>query len=125
LLSGKAPLRPIQRAGFLISGLFFVGVTCWVVGFVISSGKGASLLVKCLLSLLGLGWCLLFFPLGRRMIWSALRAPSERDSEEDDSEEDADIPWQEAGASSDLLSSPESQDEPPESQDEDDEDDER
>jgi len=111
LLSGKVPLRPIQRAGFLVSGLFFVGVFCWVVGVLISAGKGGSLFIKCLLSVLGLGWYLLFFPLGRRMIWSALRAPSERDSEEEDSEEDTDIPWQEAGASTNMLSSPESQDE--------------
>jgi putative Mn2+ efflux pump MntP len=86
LYSGKAPLRPIHRAGFLIAGLFFVGFTCAMAVLLFYAGQKENIFVKCLFAAIVLGWFLLFFTLGRRMIWAALTAPSEADDEEKEEE---------------------------------------
>jgi hypothetical protein len=86
LYSGKAPLRPIRRAGFLILGLFFVGFTCAMGLLLFYAGQKENIFVKCLFAAIALGWFLLFFTLGRRMIWAALTAPSEADDEEKEKE---------------------------------------
>ena len=82
LYSGKSPLRPIHRAGFLIVGLFFLTFTCAVAGILFYAGQKENIFFKCLFAAIALGWFLLFFTLGRRMIWAALTAPSEADGDE-------------------------------------------
>jgi putative Mn2+ efflux pump MntP len=87
LYSGKSPLRPIHRAGFLIVGLFFVAFTCAMAGMLFYAGQKENIFGKCLFARIALGWFLLFFTLGRRMIWAALTAPSEADEEESNDED--------------------------------------
>ncbi len=82
LYSGKTPLRPIHRAGFLIVGGVLVAAACAIAVYFFVAMRKEDLIAKGLLSVIGLGWFLLFFTLGRRMIWSALTAPSEADEEE-------------------------------------------
>jgi len=84
LYSGKVPLRPIHRAGFLVGGVTFVAFSCAMFAFAFSSMRGTNVLIKALLLTLALCWFLLFFTLGRRMIWSAIVAPSESNEEEDE-----------------------------------------
>src|ERR1700704_1883185 len=86
LISGKTPLSPILRAGFLISGLVFVGVPCVAVALFISAANTENIFLDGLVLILALGWFLLFFTFGRRMIWSAFTAPSQ--TAEDDDDED-------------------------------------
>jgi cytochrome c biogenesis protein CcdA len=83
LYSGKVPLKPIHRIGFMILGFFFVVVACGVAIIVYVAMRKEGLLARALLFVLALGWFLLFFTLGRRMIWAALTAPSDADEEED------------------------------------------
>jgi hypothetical protein len=82
--SGKKPLRPIHRAGFLIWGTVFTGVSMGMIALVISAWKDTSVVLRCLLLVMASFWLLIFFTLGRRMVWSALTAPSESDDEDGD-----------------------------------------
>lgn len=82
LSSGKVPLRPIHRAGFLILSVFFVITTITVAAFAIPSIKHETIFIKGLCLVIGLVWFLLLFTLGRRMIWSAMTAPSEKDEDD-------------------------------------------
>ncbi|MGZ7099531.1 MAG: hypothetical protein ACXVJ8_13715 [Candidatus Angelobacter sp.] len=87
LHSGKVPLRPIHRAGFLVLGVTFVVFTCFLAVGLMQAAWGQNIFVKCLLLSIGMCWFLLFFTLGRRLIWAALIAPSESDDEEDKKED--------------------------------------
>ena len=82
--SGKVPLRPIHRAGFLIAGGAFVFFSVLVVAIAISTFRQGSIILECLMVALMLGWFAIFFTLGRRMIWSALTAPSEKNDKDEE-----------------------------------------
>lgn len=84
--SGKGLLRPIHRVGFLLFGIVFVAFTIGIVVAVLPSLRGAGIFIQCLMLALLLGWFLLLFPLGSRMIRSALVSPSESDDDQVDSE---------------------------------------
>jgi galactitol-specific phosphotransferase system IIC component len=78
------PLRPIHRAGFLLWGAVFAGFSIGIVVGVISNVKHENVVIQCLLLALMVGWFVVLFPLGRRMIWSALTAPSESGKEDEE-----------------------------------------
>lgn len=83
--SGKKPLRPIHRAGFLIWGTLFTGVSMGLVALVIATWRDTGGLLRFPLLVMTAFLVLIFFTLGRRMLWAALTAPSE--SRDDDNDE--------------------------------------
>lgn len=83
LTSGRVPLSPIVRAGYLVLGLAFVGFTCVVAAGAISSVLHENWWIKCLVGAVFAAWFLIFYTFGRRLLWAALSAPSETDQGED------------------------------------------
>lgn len=76
--SGKVPLRPIQRIGFLLLD----GVPLLAIVFMLPMGisglKGAPIAVWCLVVPLILLWLGITLAVGR-IVWAALTAPSQKD----------------------------------------------
>jgi hypothetical protein len=83
LTSGKVPLSPIIRAGYLVLGAIFLGFTCVVAAGTISSVVHESWWIKCLVGVVIGGWFLIFIAFGRRLLWAALTAPRQHDEDED------------------------------------------
>ena len=81
--SGKVPLRPIHRIGFLVvDGVPLLVIIFFILPMGISSLKGAPILVWCLFAPFILLWIGIALATGR-YVWAALTAPSQRDEDSD------------------------------------------
>ena len=87
LYSGKIPLRSIQRIGFLIVGMFLVGLPVVFAVAAFSAMQKESIFLSGLIAVILFGWFIVFFTLGWRMIWAALTAPSVPDDSEDEEDD--------------------------------------
>lgn len=84
-LTGKEPLRPIQRIGILLlNGIPLLGMIFFIGPLFVSSLKDAPALVLCLFLPIILLWAMIALA-AARIVWAALTAPSQRNYEPSDS----------------------------------------